>query len=83
MRSDATQVCFFLDHLGLIVRNKLVDGASIYSILGRLIQRTWEKLSPFIEAGPERVEPASKVPIRHRGRLTLAAAVPVWNGYWR
>ena len=38
------------DGLGLLVRQDLIDGDSIYSILGRPIVRLWETLSPHIEA---------------------------------
>jgi hypothetical protein len=49
-RVPATQVCFYLDALGLLVRRGLVDKDPVYSILGKPIERSWERLAPFIEA---------------------------------
>jgi hypothetical protein len=49
-RAAVTQVCFYLDGLGLLIRHRLINPEPVYSIIGKPIQRCWERLEPYIEA---------------------------------
>ena len=58
LRESATHVCWYLDGLGLLVGQGLVDEDALFTIIGSPTVRLWGILAPFIEAERDhRTEP--------------------------
>lgn len=69
-RTSATRVAYYLDGLGLLVSNELVDEKQITTFLGGAIERQWQALRPFIEAERRaRPEPSFQRSFEHLAEL--------------